>query len=87
MLGSVRPGVPVWRCGSESRAPGLAYVVFPGNVGAVDDLAKVAAMLSGREMTSRRALARAVPSQVSRCRKLCYFWWFVIMCWLLKVCC
>ena len=50
VLGSVRPGVPVWRCGPESRAPGLAYVVFPGNVGAVDDLAQVAAMMSGREM-------------------------------------
>ena len=41
VLGSVRPGVPVWRCGPESRAPGLAYVVFPGNVGSPDDLAKV----------------------------------------------
>lgn len=48
VLGSVRPGVPVWRCGPESRAPGLAYVVFPGNVGAKDDLAKVAALMSGR---------------------------------------
>ena len=48
VLGSVRPGVPVWRCGAESRAPGLAYVVFPGNVGAADDLARVACILSGR---------------------------------------
>ena len=48
VLGCVRPGVPVWRCGPESRAPGLAYVVFPGNVGAVDDLARVAAIMSGR---------------------------------------
>ena len=48
VLGSVRPGVPVWRCGAESRAPGLAYVVFPGNVGAADDLARVAFILSGR---------------------------------------
>ena len=40
--------MPVWRCGAESRAPGLAYVVFPGNVGAADDLARVACILSGR---------------------------------------
>ena len=33
VLGCVRPGVPVWRCGPDSRAEGLAYVVFPGNVG------------------------------------------------------
>ena len=48
VLGSVRPGVPVWQCGAESRAPGLAYVVFPGNVGAADDLARVACIVSGR---------------------------------------
>ena len=24
------PGIPVWRLGPESRFPGLAYVVFPG---------------------------------------------------------
>lgn len=33
VLGQLLPGVPVWRLGPESRAPGLAYVVFPGNVG------------------------------------------------------
>jgi len=43
----VVPGVPVWRCGPESTAPGLAYVVFPGNVGAPDDLARVAKKMNG----------------------------------------
>jgi uncharacterized protein YgbK (DUF1537 family) len=33
VLGQVLPGVPVWRLGPDSRWPGLAYVVFPGNVG------------------------------------------------------
>jgi uncharacterized protein YgbK (DUF1537 family) len=33
IAGQALPGVPVWRLGSESRFPGLAYVVFPGNVG------------------------------------------------------
>eukprot|EP00930_Biecheleria_cincta_P015805 TRINITY_DN13056_c0_g1_i1.p1 TRINITY_DN13056_c0_g1~~TRINITY_DN13056_c0_g1_i1.p1 ORF type:complete len:502 (-),score=89.35 TRINITY_DN13056_c0_g1_i1:43-1548(-) len=31
VLGAVVPGVPAWRCGPETKAPGLAYVVFPGN--------------------------------------------------------
>jgi len=33
VLGQILPGVPVWRTGDESRHPGLAYIVFPGNVG------------------------------------------------------
>ena len=40
-LGQVYPGVPVWRLGQESRYPGLAYVVFPGNVGDDDALTQV----------------------------------------------
>ena len=41
---STRPSCAV----AAQRAPGLAYVVFPGNVGAPDDLARVACILSGR---------------------------------------
>lgn len=37
VLGQALPGVPVWQLGAETIAPGLGYVVFPGNVG--DDLA------------------------------------------------
>ena len=33
VLGQIIPGVPVWKLGPESRHPGLAYIVFPGNVG------------------------------------------------------
>lgn len=36
VLGQALPGVPLWRAGDESRWPGLAYVVFPGNVGGTD---------------------------------------------------
>lgn len=50
VLGAVVPGVPAWRCGPETRAPGLAYVVFPGNVGSAQDLALVVSKLSGREL-------------------------------------
>lgn len=31
--GQILPGVPVWQLGTESRYPGLKYIVFPGNVG------------------------------------------------------
>lgn len=41
VLGQALPGVPVWRAGAESKWPGLAYIVFPGNVGGTDALARV----------------------------------------------
>jgi len=47
VLGQIRPGVPVWRLGEESRYPGLPYVVFPGNVGDVGTLAEIVTELSG----------------------------------------
>ncbi|MEJ6560760.1 MAG: nucleotide-binding domain containing protein [Akkermansiaceae bacterium] len=37
-LGQILPGVPVWTLGNETRHPGLAYVIFPGNVGSDDAL-------------------------------------------------
>ncbi len=45
VLGQALPGVPVWRCGPESKWPDLAYVVFPGNVGAADALARLTSTL------------------------------------------
>ncbi|WP_186441204.1 four-carbon acid sugar kinase family protein [Desulfamplus magnetovallimortis] len=33
VLGQALPGVPVWKLGDESRYPGMAYIIFPGNVG------------------------------------------------------
>lgn len=41
VLGQILPGVPVWQLGSESRYPGLVYIVFPGNVGDERALADV----------------------------------------------
>lgn len=41
VLGQILPGVPVWKCGSESIQPGLPYIVFPGNVGDKNDLANL----------------------------------------------
>jgi uncharacterized protein YgbK (DUF1537 family) len=45
ILGQALPGVPVWQLGAETRWPGLAYVVFPGNVGGPDSLAQLVSTL------------------------------------------
>lgn len=45
VLGQILPGVPVWRLGEECRHPGLAYIVFPGNVGNSEAVADVVKML------------------------------------------
>ncbi|NLG84620.1 MAG: hydroxyacid dehydrogenase [Firmicutes bacterium] len=47
VLGQIRPGVPVWRLGPESRFPGLPYVIFPGNVGDDTTLRETVAVLRG----------------------------------------
>jgi uncharacterized protein YgbK (DUF1537 family) len=47
VLGQLRPGIPVWRLGPETRYPALPYVVFPGNVGAPETLAEVVSLLQG----------------------------------------
>lgn len=49
VLGQILPGVPVWRTGAESLHPGLAYIVFPGNVGDAHALARVVAALRNDE--------------------------------------
>ena len=33
VLGQIKPGIPVWQTGSESKFPDTPYVIFPGNVG------------------------------------------------------
>jgi uncharacterized protein YgbK (DUF1537 family) len=49
VLGQILPGVPVWRLGSETRYPGMAYVVFPGNVGGDEALARILTQLRREE--------------------------------------
>ena len=46
VLGQVAPGIPVWKTGEESKFPGMAYIIFPGNVGAVETLRDIVAKLS-----------------------------------------
>jgi uncharacterized protein YgbK (DUF1537 family) len=38
VLGQGAPGVPVWKMGSETRYPGMNFVVWPGNVGSPEAL-------------------------------------------------
>ena len=45
VLGQVAAGVPVWKIGAESKFPGMSYIIFPGNVGAVDTLREIVALL------------------------------------------
>ncbi len=47
VLGQILPGVPVWELGPETRFPGMAYVVFPGNVGEADGVARCLSLLRG----------------------------------------
>ncbi len=49
VAGQIRPGIPVWITGEESKYPGMSYVIFPGNVGSVDDLKTVVELLSSKD--------------------------------------
>jgi uncharacterized protein YgbK (DUF1537 family) len=52
VLGQILPGVPVWQLGDEARYPGMAYIVFPGNVGDDRSLATLQERLSiGAQLT------------------------------------
>lgn len=48
VLGQVKPGIPVWRTGKESKFPDMSYIIFPGNVGGVETLREVVDMLNDR---------------------------------------
>ncbi len=41
VMGPILPGVPVWEMGAETRWPGLPLIVFPGNVGEADAMARL----------------------------------------------
>ena len=48
VAGQIRPGIPVWRTGDESKYPGMSYIIFPGNVGTKSDLKAVVEILSNK---------------------------------------
>ena len=45
VLGQIKPGIPVWQTGEESKFPLTPYVIFPGNVGEVSTLKEAAEVL------------------------------------------
>lgn len=47
VLGQIRPGIPVWQIGKESKFPQIPYVIFPGNVGTSETLREVVEILMG----------------------------------------
>ncbi|WP_303149539.1 four-carbon acid sugar kinase family protein [uncultured Cloacibacillus sp.] len=49
VIGQVLPGIPVWQAGDDSKFPGMAYVVFPGNVGDDNSLLQIVTMLMNDE--------------------------------------
>ncbi len=50
VMGQIRPGIPVWQTGEESRFPGTPYVIFPGNVGSETDLRTAVEVLTEKEV-------------------------------------
>ena len=48
VLGQIKPGIPVWQTGSESKFPEIPYVIFPGNVGEIETLREAAEVLMGK---------------------------------------
>lgn len=46
VMGQVKPGIPVWKTGDESKFPQTPYVIFPGNVGEVQTLKEVVQLLT-----------------------------------------
>ncbi|MCI8416149.1 MAG: hydroxyacid dehydrogenase [Lachnospiraceae bacterium] len=45
VMGQIRPGIPVWQTGEESKFPSTPYVIFPGNVGEATTLREAVEIL------------------------------------------
>ena len=45
IMGQIEPGIPVWLAGPESKFPGMAYIIFPGNVGNEKSLFRIVSKL------------------------------------------
>lgn len=49
VLGQIKPGIPVWQTGEESKFPLTPYVIFPGNVGEISTLKEAAEILMKKQ--------------------------------------
>lgn len=47
VMGQIKPGVPVWMTGVESKFPHMPYIIFPGNVGTITTLREAVETLMG----------------------------------------
>ena len=54
VAGQIQPGIPVWFTGEESKFPGIAYIIFPGNVGAVTTLKDTVEILNNSQFIKGR---------------------------------
>ncbi|MCF0140934.1 MAG: hydroxyacid dehydrogenase [Mogibacterium sp.] len=48
VLGQIKPGIPVWQTGADSKFPETPYVIFPGNVGEAETLREAVEVLMGK---------------------------------------
>lgn len=48
VMGQIKPGIPVWMTGEESKFSNMPYVIFPGNVGEITTLREVVEILMGQ---------------------------------------
>lgn len=46
VMGQIKPGIPVWMTGGESKFPNMPYIIFPGNVGEEETLKEIVESLS-----------------------------------------
>ena len=52
VMGQIKPGIPVWMTGDESKFPYMPYVIFPGNVGQVTTLREAVEVLMSDDETN-----------------------------------
>jgi len=45
VMGQIKPGIPVWMTGVESKFPDMPFIIFPGNVGEITTLREIVDLL------------------------------------------
>ena len=49
VMGQIKPGIPVWKTGTESKFPHMPYIIFPGNVGTATTLREIVEELDNKQ--------------------------------------
>lgn len=50
VMGQIKPGIPVWKTGIESKFPHMPYIIFPGNVGTATTLREIVEELDNKQV-------------------------------------